>query len=118
MNKVNNLLEHSSGDITKGASGSGKAFGGTYADLHKKSRDEKRSDEISKAVSKRITDLCKEYGYSINLLSRLSEITQSTVNDIVNGKSKNVGIITIKKLCEGLCITLEEFFTDPLFRDF
>ena len=68
--------------------------------------------------SKRITDLCSEYGYSINCLSELSGITQSTVNDIVNCKSKNVGIITIKKLCEGLCITLEEFFTDPLFREF
>lgn len=118
LDELIDLMEHGDGDITMGTPGSGRAWGGTYADLHKKSKDERRSDEVSRAVSKRITDLCSEYGYSINCLSELSGITQSTVNDIVNCKSKNVGIITIKKLCEGLCITLEEFFTDPLFREF
>ncbi len=118
LDELINLMEHGDGDITMGSSGSGKPFSGTLADLHKKSKDELRSENVSKAVSKRITDLCSEYGYSINCLSELSGITQSTVNDIVNCKSKNVGIITIKKLCEGLCITLEEFFTDPLFREF
>ena len=118
LDELINLMEHGDGDITMGSSGSGKPFSGTLADLHKKSKDELRSENVSKAVSKRITDLCSKYGYSINCLSELSGITQSTVNDIVNCKSKNVGIITIKKLCEGLCITLEEFFTDPLFREF
>lgn len=120
LDELINLMEHGEGNIVMGASGSGKSFSATAADILKlkKDKENKRSEAVSKAVSKRITDLCSEYGYSINCLSELSGITQSTVNDIVNCKSKNVGIITIKKLCEGLCITLEEFFTDPLFREF
>ena len=120
LDELINLMKHGEGNIAMGASGSGKSFSTTAADILKlkKDKENKRSEAVSKAVSKRITDLCSEYGYSVNCLSELSGITQSTVNDIVNCKSKNVGIITIKKLCEGLCITLEEFFTDPLFREF
>ena len=45
----------------------------------------------------------------------MSGVTQSTVNDIVNGKAKNIGIDTIKKLCDGLDITITEFFNTPEF---
>ena len=121
LEQVETLLKETTSPkeaFVKGSSGCGKPFGGTYAELHKKSKDELRTEAVSKAVSKRIINLCDEYGYSVNCLSKLSGITQSTVSDIVNCKSKNVGIITIKKLCEGFCITLEEFFTDTLFREY
>ncbi len=72
---------------------------------------------ISNAVSKRILELCKERNISVNKLSTISAVTQSTVNDIVNNKAKNIGIVTIKKLCDGLEITISDFFDTPYFRN-
>lgn len=71
---------------------------------------------ISEAVTKRILDLCKEKNVTVNKISTMSAVTQSTVNDIVNGKSKNIGIVTIKKLCDGFGITITEFFNTDYFR--
>ncbi len=61
-------------------------------------------------VVKRIYDLCKERGITPNALSYLSGISQSTVKSILNGESKNPGIVTLKKICDGLDITIIEFF--------
>lgn len=72
---------------------------------------------ISAGVAKRILDLCAENGITVNKLCTVSGVTQSTVNDIVNGKAKNIGIVTIKKLCDGLKITITEFFDTPYFRN-
>lgn len=72
---------------------------------------------VSGAVAKRLLMLCQEHNISVNRLCTLSAVTQSTVNDIVNQKSKNIGIITIKKLCDGLNITVYDFFNDELFKD-
>lgn len=71
---------------------------------------------ISQAVAKRILDLCGENNITVNKLSTMSAVTQSTVNDIVNGKAKNIGIVTIKKLCDGFGITITEFFDTDYFR--
>ena len=72
---------------------------------------------VSEAVARRITELCKQNGITVNKLSTMSAVTQSTVNDIVNGKAKNIGIVTIKKLCDGLQIPLIEFFDTPYFAE-
>ncbi len=72
---------------------------------------------ISQAVAQRILDLCKERNITVNKLCTISAVTQSTVNDIVNRKAKNIGIVTIKKLCDGLGISVEEFFHHDYFRD-
>ena len=72
--------------------------------------------KISDAVADRILALCKERGLTVNKLSTISGLTQSTVNDIVNHKSKNIGIITIKMLCDGLEISITDFFDTPEFR--
>ena len=72
---------------------------------------------ISEAVAERIIALCSEKNITVNKLCTISAVTQSTVNDIVNKKAKNIGIMTIKKLCDGLGITIIEFFEDDLFRD-
>lgn len=72
---------------------------------------------ISQAVSKRILELCKERYITVNKLCTMSGVTQSTVNDIVNGKAKNIGIVTIKKLCDGCDITITEFFNTPYFGE-
>lgn len=72
---------------------------------------------ISMGVSKRILELCKENEITVNKLCTISGVTQSTVNDIVNGKAKNIGVVTIKKLCDGLEITITEFFDTQYFRE-
>lgn len=72
---------------------------------------------ISDAVANRILELCSERNLTVNKISTLSGVTQSTVNDIVNHKAKNVGIITIKKLCDGFGITISDFFETERFRN-
>jgi transcriptional regulator with XRE-family HTH domain len=72
---------------------------------------------ISQAVIKRIEELCKERNLTINALSNISGVTQSTVNDIVKGTTYNAGIATIKKLCDGLGISIRDFFDSDLFTN-
>ena len=67
------------------------------------------------AVAARILQLCKDRGITPNGLSNLSAVPQSTIKSILNGESKNPGTVTIKKLCDGLDITLGEFFSTPEF---
>ena len=63
----------------------------------------------------RIRQLCRERGLTPNGLSILAGVSQSTVKSILNGESKNPGAVTIKKLCDGLGITLGEFFSTKEF---
>ncbi len=70
---------------------------------------------IVEATASRILALCKERGITPNKLSIISGMTQSTINNIINTGSKNPTISTIKKICDGLEITLSEFFDDELF---
>ena len=72
---------------------------------------------IGEAVKERILELCRERDIAINKLSSLSGVTQSTVNNIVSGRNRSTTISTIKKLCDGLGITVEEFFHSELFKD-
>ncbi|MGI5895517.1 MAG: helix-turn-helix domain-containing protein [Oscillospiraceae bacterium] len=69
----------------------------------------------SEAIAFRIRQLCKERGLTPNALSNLSAVPQATVKSILNGESKNPGAVTIKKLCDGLDITLGQFFSTPEF---
>ena len=71
---------------------------------------------IGEAVKERILELCWERDITINKLSNMSGVTQSTVNNIVSGRNNSTTISTIKKLCDGLGITIEEFFHSELFR--
>ncbi len=67
------------------------------------------------AVANRILELCRERTLTPNGISTLSAVPQATVKSILNGESQNPGIVTIKKLCDGLEITLGEFFSTPEF---
>ena len=71
---------------------------------------------ISEAIAKRIEILCKEKGISVNKLATLSGLTQSTIDSILKGKSRNPRIATIRKLCDGLDISLTEFLEDPIIK--
>lgn len=67
------------------------------------------------AIRKRIIDLCKENDITINRLATISGVTQSTLNNIVSGRNNSATVATIKKLCDGLEMTLPEFFDCPEF---
>ena len=67
-------------------------------------------------VANRILQLCEERRLSLNRLAHESAVPPSTVKSILNGDSKNPGIVTIKLLCDGLEITLEDFFSTEEFR--
>lgn len=71
---------------------------------------------IGEAVRERILELCRERDLSINKLCNMSGVTQSTVNNIISGRNRSATVSTIQKLCDGLGITIEEFFYSPLFR--
>ena len=69
------------------------------------------------AFAERIIELCKERGLAINALANEAGISPSTVYSMLNTKSKNPGIVTIKQLCDGLDISLRVFFQSSLFDD-
>lgn len=69
------------------------------------------------AVKERIFQLCSEHNTNINALARSAGISPSTIKGIVYGASKNPGIVTIKLICDGLDISLIEFFDCELFRN-
>lgn len=72
---------------------------------------------IGQAVRLRILELCKENQITLNKLSTLCGITQSTLNNIISGRNNTTTISTIKKICDGLEITILTFFTSPLFEN-
>ena len=69
------------------------------------------------AVAKRIIELCNERNIATNALANNSGVSPSTVYSMLNEKSQNPGVVSIKKLCDGLDITLREFFDSPIFDD-
>lgn len=71
---------------------------------------------LNEAVAKRIEYLCREKSLSVNKLSIMCGLRQSTLSNILNGNSKNPTIASIKKICDGVEISLSDFFDDPLFQ--
>ena len=72
---------------------------------------------INKAVIYRILELCRERDITLNRLATISGITQSTLNNIVSGRNNSTTVSTIQKICDGLEITIFEFFSAPLFKN-
>ena len=72
---------------------------------------------IYEVTVERIYKLCEERNITPNALSYLSGVSQSTIKSILNGESKNPGIVTIKKLCDGLDISIIDFFDTKEFRE-
>lgn len=73
-----------------------------------------RSKEV---LQIRILNLCDENELSLNALGARCGITQSTLNNIVNGRNNSITIQTVLRICRGLGMELQEFFDDDLFRD-
>ncbi len=72
---------------------------------------------IKEAVEARIIDLCNERNIAINALANISGVSPSTIYSMLNEKSKNPGVVSIKKICDGLDISIREFFDSNLFDD-
>ena len=68
------------------------------------------------AVARRIQALCVQRDLAINALANQSGIPPTTVYSMLNSKSQNPGIVTIQKLCDGMNISIREFFDDPVFE--
>lgn len=73
--------------------------------------------DVYTATKNRLLILCAEKHMTINRLSYESAVPPTTIKNILYGKSKNPGIATIKKLCDGLGITITEFFDTDVFRN-
>ena len=69
------------------------------------------------AIKIRLLKLCDEKGMSVHKLALESAVPPSTIKNILYGKSRNPGIVTLKMLCDGLGITLTEFFSGPEFKN-
>ena len=69
------------------------------------------------AVAVRITELCKEHAVTVNTLANNAGVPPSTIYSMLNTKSMNPGVVTLKQICDGLDISLRQFFDSPLFDD-
>lgn len=73
--------------------------------------------KLNEAVAARILEYCNNRNITVNKLCTMSGVIQSTVNSIFSGRSQNPKLQTIAYLCEGLSISLSEFFDSPLFSN-
>lgn len=75
------------------------------------------SMNITQAVKMRFEELCNQRNLNFCKLATLSGVPYTTVKSIFYGQSKNPSITTIKKLCDGLGISITEFFDTDTFRN-
>lgn len=75
------------------------------------------TEETWERIVKRILYLCRMYKMNLNALALRAGITPSTLKSILYGKSKNPGVVTLKHICDGFGISLEEFFHSRLFQE-
>ena len=69
------------------------------------------------AVAQRILELCRERKIAVNALANISGVSPSTIYSMLNQKSQNPGVVSIKKICDGFEITVREFFDSPMFDE-
>ena len=72
---------------------------------------------IKDAIVRRFQELCAEHDISYIQLAQQAGVTPSTIYSMMNAERKEVRISTIKKLCDGLNISIKEFFDSELFED-
>ena len=73
--------------------------------------------KVHEAVATRIQELCEKQKMTVNGLANISGLSPSTVKSIIYGASKNPGVATVKILCDGLGITLVDFFDASVFEE-
>jgi len=75
------------------------------------------SMDTSEAIRQRIMELCNKKRWAFNALANYSGIPASTLKNIISKHCRNPGIVTIKKICDGLEISLTDFFDTEIFRN-
>ncbi len=70
---------------------------------------------VKDAVANRFIEICNERNIKINELANISGVTPSTAYSMLDENRRDISIITIKKFCDGLDITLGEFFSTKEF---
>lgn len=73
--------------------------------------------KVKEMVVKRLNDICNKRGIALNKLAKISDLTPSTVYSFMDLNRKDVSLKTIKKLCDGLDMTLGAFFSTKEFDD-
>lgn len=71
---------------------------------------------MKEATVKRFQRLCQERAIKYNELATLSGVTPSTVYSMMDERRKDLSVVTVKKLCDGLGISVSVFFNDPIFE--
>ena len=74
--------------------------------------------EYYQIIANRIAHLCKERNYSINMLAKMSDMGQSTIDNIMRGSSKNPGVQTLHKIALTFNMTVAEFLDFPELNDY
>ena len=72
---------------------------------------------MKEAVVDRFQSLCLERGIKFNELATSSGVTPSTVYSMMDQRRKDVSVVTVKKLCDGLGISIPDFFNAPVFEN-
>ncbi len=71
---------------------------------------------IKDAIILRLQNICAQRNICYNELATLSGVTPSTVYSMMDSSRRDLSVITLKKLCDGLEITITEFFDDNIFK--
>lgn len=71
---------------------------------------------IKEAIVKHLQDICRQRNMKYNELATVSGVTPSTVYSLMDASRKDLSVITLKKLCDGLDMTITESFDDELFK--
>ena len=71
---------------------------------------------IKEAIVKHLQDIYRQRNMKYNELATVSGVTPSTVYSLMDASRKDLSVITLKKLCDGLDMTITEFFDDELFK--
>ena len=74
--------------------------------------------DYSDIYARRIIELCDRQGISINRLATLCGLRQSSIDNIIHGRSKNPTVITLHKIANALNLTLSEFLDFPALNDY
>lgn len=72
---------------------------------------------VKDAVVLRLQEICAENNITYNDLANRSGITPSTIYSMMDQSRRDISLVTIKKICDGLEITLSDFFDSKIFND-
>ena len=72
---------------------------------------------VGEALRLRIIELCNSRNITVNKLATISGVTQSTLSNIISERNNSATVSTVKKICDGLEMTITEFFTSEIFEN-